>query len=295
MIKRKHFPLAAVAAAGLLTAAFGLGHLSVSHAQDNPPTPPAPPAADHGRPLPPPPPKDGGPGPRGERPPHPPRPPRPEEDQPPAPPVDPQAAPAAVKTASDALAGLSAGQVWTRTAPRGEQQVQATLMYQGKEVARLEFDPANGSLLARGPHLPPPPDGPRGPAAGPREPRGPTARPNKPVPPADAPVAPDAAADARQPVDAPIPPAPDAPVPDANVPAPAPAVPVNLGPVKANLSEIVKGLSIGQGAEVMPREGFWKVPIIYQSRVVGELHLSGDGTKVMQDFGASRDAAIFAR
>ena len=277
MIKRKHFPLAAVAAAGLLTATFGLGHLSVSHAQDNPPTPPVPPAADHGRPLPPPP-KDGAPGPRGERPPHPPR---PDADQPPALPVDPQAAPAAVKTASDALAGLSAGQVWARTAPRGEQQVQATLVFQGKEVARLEFDSANGSLLARGQHLPTPPDGPRGPAAGPREQRGPAARPNPSMPPPDAPAAPDAATDANQPVDALVP--------------PAPAVPVNLGPVKAKLSEIVKGLSIGQGAEVLPREGFWKVPIIYQSRVVGELHLSGDGTKVMQDFAASRDAAIFAR
>ena len=293
MIKRNHFPLAAVAAAGLLTATFGFGHLSVSHAQDNPPTPPAPPAGERGRPLPPAP-KDGGlgPGPRGERPPHPPR---PDADQPPAPPVDPQTAPAAVKTASDTLAGLSAGQVWARTAPRGEQQVQATLMFQGKEVARLEFDPANGSLLARGQHLPPPPVGPRGPAAGPLEQRGPAARPNQPAPPADAPAAPDVAADANKPIDAPIPPAPGAPVPDANIPAPAPAVPVNLGPVKAKLAEIIKGLSVGQGAEVMPREGFWKVPIIYQSRVVGELHLSGDGTKVMQDFGASRDAAIFAR
>ena len=70
---------------------------------------------------------------------------------------------------------------------------------------------------------------------------------------------------------------------------------MNLDPLKAKLSEIVKGLSVGQGAEVMPREGFWKVPLIYQNRVVGELHLSGDGTKVMQDFAASRDAAIFAR
>ncbi len=286
MIKRKYFPLAAVAAAGLLTATFGLGHQSVSHAQDNPPTPPAPPTADRDRPLPPGP-KEGGPGsgPRGERPPHPPHPPRPEEDQPPAPPVDPRAAPAAVKTANDALAGLSAGQVWMRTAPRGEQQVQATLVFQSKEVARLEFDPANGSLLARGQHLPLPPDGPRGPATGPREPRGPAARPNQP-----APIAPDAAADANDPMDAPV-----FPAPDANVPAPAPVAPVNLDPIKAKLPEIVKALSIGQGAEVMPREGFWKVPIIYQNRVVGELRLAGDGTKIIQDFGASRDAAVFAR
>ena len=276
MIKRKHFPLAAVAVAGVLTATFGLDHLSVSHAQDNAPVPPAPPAADQDRPLPPAP-KDGapGPGPRGERPPHPPRPPRPEEDQAPAQPVDPQAAPAAVKTANDALGGLSAGQVWTRTAPRGEQQVQATLMFQGKEVARLEFDPINGSLLARGQHLPPPPDGP---GAGPREQRGPATHPGAPVPPP--------AADADKTGGAPVPPAPIVPVP---------AVPVNLDPIKGKLPEFLKGLSVGQGAEVMPREGFWKVPLIYQNRVVGELRLSGDGTKVIQDFGAARDAAIFAR
>lgn len=265
MIKRKHFPLAAVAAAGLLTATFSLGHLSVSHAQDNPPTPLTPPAGERGRPLPPAP-QDGGPGPRGERPPHPPR---PEADQPPAPPVDPQTAPAAVKTASDALAGLSAGQVWTRIAPRGEQQVQATLLFQGKVVARLEFDPATGSLLARSQHLPPPP-------AGPGEDR----RPN--VPPAPA-------AGVDKPGDAPVPAAPEA-----DAPRPAPA-PVNLDPIKASLSQTIKGLSIGQGAEIMPREGFWKVPLIFQNRVVGELRLSGDGTKVVEDFGAARDAAIFAR
>ena len=281
MIKRKHFPLSAVAAAGLLTATFGFGHLSVSRAQDNPPTPPAPPAADHRRPLPPAPEEGGpGPGPRGERPPHPPRPPGPEEDQSPAQPVDPQAAPTAVKTAGDALAGLTAGQVWTRIAPRGEQQVQATLMFQGKEVARLEFDPANGSLLARGQHLPPPPDGP---GAGPRERRGPAVRPENPVPPA---AAPDPAAGVNMPDDGPVPPAPVPPVP---------AVPVNLDPVKGKLPDLIKGLGVGQGAEVMPREGFWKVPLIYQNRVVGELRLSGDGTKIIQDFGASRDAAIFAR
>ena len=45
----------------------------------------------------------------------------------------------------------------------------------------------------------------------------------------------------------------------------------------------------------MPREGFWKVPLIHQNRVVGELQISGDGTKVIQDFGAARDVAIFAR
>jgi hypothetical protein len=269
MIKRNHLSLAAVTAAVLLTVTFGPGPLSVSRAQDNLPLPPAPPIADRG-PLAP---EDGGPGPgpRGERPP--PHLPRPDADQPPAPPVDPQAASAAVKTASNALAGLSAGQVWTRTAPRGEQQVQATLMFQNKEVARLEFDPANGSLLARGQRPTPP-------TPLPGEGRGPGARPN--VPPAPA-------GGADKPSNPPMP-----PTPDADGPHPA-APPVNLDPIKAKLPDTIKGLSTGQGAEIMPGEGFWKVPLIFQNRVVGELRLSGDGTKIIEDFGAARDAAIFAR
>ncbi len=256
MKHRPHY-IAAFAATGLLSAALGLSQPRVVQAQD---TPPPSPAGERGAPPPPdggPGPKHGpkdGPGPRGERPPHPPRPDEgPEATQP----ADPQAAPVAVKTATDALAGLSAGQIWTRTAPRGEQQVQATLVFQNKEVVRLEFDPANGSLLARGQRLPVPP-------AGPDAARGPAGR-------LDVPPAPDAAA--PRPVDP----------------------PVNLDPIKTKLPEIIKGLSAGQGAEIMPREGFWKVPIIYQNRVVGELRLSGDGTKVIQDFGAARDAAIFAR
>ncbi len=267
-MKRHYFT--AIAVTGLLTTAVGFGQLRTAQAQDAPPPPPAgergaPPPPD-GAPRPGRGPKDG-PGPRGERPP------RPDDGPEATQPVDPQAAPVAVKTATDALAGLSAGQVWTRTAPRGEQQVQATLMFQGKEIARLEFDPANGSLLTRGQRLPVPP-----PAPG--EDRGPAARPN--VPPAPA-------ADADKPGNIPVPPAP-------GVEAPRPAAPpVNLDLIKAKLPETVKGLSIGQGAEIMPREGFWKVPLIYQNRVVGELRLSADGTKVIQDFGASRDAAIFAR
>ncbi len=238
MLKRNRHSLTALAAAGLLTASFSLGHLGVSKAQDNPPPPPA----DRAGPRP--------PGPRGERPPG------PDAGLPPAKPVDPKTAPAAVKTANDALAGLTAGQVWTRTAPRGEQEVQATLVLNGKDVARLDFDPATGLLRARGEGRPLPPPAPPGPGA-----------------------------------DAPLPP----PAPDANAPAPVAPVPVNLDPIKANLAGVVKSLSIGQGAEVMPREGFWKVPIISGSRVVGELHISGDGTKVMEDFAAARDAAIFAR
>ena len=223
MSKRHHHPLIATTAIGLFTATFGLGRPSVATAQDNPP-PPAP-AADRALPRPP------GPGPRGDRPPG------PEADQSPAQPVDPKAAPVAVKTADATLAGLTAGQVWARTAPRGEQEVRASLVFNGKEVACLDFDPATGSLRARG-----------------------EGRPLPPVP-----------------------------------PAPAPATPANLDPVKTKLADILKGLSIGQGAEIMPREGFWKVPLIFQNRVVGELHVSGDGTKVMEDFAAARDAAIFAR
>ncbi len=237
MIKRNRYALTALAAASLFTASFGLSHLSVSNAQDNPPSPPA---ADRGfRPLP--------PGPRGERPPG------PDAGLPPAMPVDPQAAPAAVKTANNALAGLTAGQVWTRTTPRGEQEVQATLVLNGKDVARLDFNPATDMLRARGEGRPLPPPAPPGPGT-----------------------------------DAPVPPAPDAN-------APAAPFPVNLDPIKANLAGIVKGLSISQGAEIMPREGFWKVAIISGNRVVGELHISGDGMKIMEDFAAARDAAIFAR
>lgn len=289
MIRRKP-TFTALAAAGALAASFGLGHLTTIHAQD---TPLAPPTGEHGTPLPPAP-RDGGPGPkhgpldgpaggpRGDRPPHPPR---PEDDREPAKPVDPQAAPTAVKTASDALAGLTFGPVWTHTAPRGEQQVQSTLLFQGKEVARLEFDPADGSLLARGQHAPPPPA-----PAEPREKSTSGVRPQPPVP-ADAPDAP--AAPGKNAAKA-----GDAPAPEAEAPAPANSAPVDpakLAQVKGQLPEILKGLSVGQGAEVMPREGYWKVPLISGSRVVGELRLSGDGKQVIQDFAATRDAVRFAR
>lgn len=141
--------------------------------------------------------------------------------------------------------------------------MRASLVFNGKEVACLDFDPATGSLRTRGESRPLPPADPRGPGA-----------PGAPVPP-----------------DGPVPPAPNAnpPVPlarDANAPAPA---------TPANLADVLKVLSIGQGAEIMPRGGFWKVPLIFQNRVVGELHVSGDGTRVMEDFAAARDAAIFAR
>ena len=299
MIRRKH-TLTALAAAGLLTASFGLGHLSTSHAQDNPPAPKA------GDLTPPPPPQDGGPGPkhgpkdgpgpRGERPPHPSR---PEDVQGPVKPVDPNAAPAAVQMATDTLAGLTVGQVWTHTAPRGEQQVQASLLFQGKEVARLEFDPATGALLARGQHTPPPPA-----PGGPREDRRPGAD-QKPPAPTGAPAVPKT--DVANPGAAPAAPAPDlkalqsadAPASGPDAPAnPAPGKPVapaKLDQVKGQLPDLLKGLSVGQGAEVMPREGYWKVALIHGSRVVGELRFSGDGKTVIQDFGATRDAAMLAQ
>ena len=273
MIRCKH-TLTALAA-GLLTASFGLGHLTTTHAQDTPVAPvpgeqAPPPGPEEGGPGPKRDPKNG-PGPRGERPPPPPH---PDEVQSPITPVDPSAAPVAVKTAADTLAALTVGQVWSHTLPHGEQQVQASLVFQGKEVARLEFDPATGALLARGQHTPPPPAS-GGPVA-PRDDRGLDVAPKPPIP-TDAPDAPQANA---------------APPPD----APAkPAAPAKLDLVKNQLPDLLKGLSAGQGAEVMPREGYWKVALINGSRVVGELRLSGDGKTVVQDLGATRDAAMFAR
>jgi hypothetical protein len=69
----------------------------------------------------------------------------------------------------------------------------------------------------------------------------------------------------------------------------------NLEQIKSSLPGTIKALQVGQGAEIVGREGFWKVPLIYQNRVVGELHVSADGTKLIQDFAAAREAAIFAR
>ena len=56
---------------------------------------------------------------------------------------------------------------------------------------------------------------------------------------------------------------------------------MNLDSIREKRPELVRGLSVGQDAKVMPREGFWKVPLVYQNRVVDELRLSGDGTKVV--------------
>ena len=237
-MKPSRHSLTTLAATGLLSVTLALGQASSTQAQDAPPPPP--PAGEQGAP---PPPDDGGPGPkagperRGERPPHPPRPPRPDEEEEQAQPVDPQAAPVAVKTATDALAGLSAGQVWSRIMPRGEQQAQATLMFQNKEVARLDFDPLTGALQSRGLRPPPP--------ARPRDDRRPPLRRSAPPVPGDA-------TDRPKPDTAPVP-----PPTDATAPRPS-AAPVNLDVIKAKMADTIKGLSVGQGAEIMPREGFGK-------------------------------------
>ncbi len=261
LISKSHPIFNTLAGAGLIAAGVGAAHLTLSHAQDVPPAPyvqDGPPGGPrpHGGPRGP---RDEagprrehegpggrredreGPGPRGPRP----------EDEAPAPPVDPQAAPGAVKTAATAVAGLAPGQVWVHTAPRGEQEIHATLLFENREVARLTLDARTGEVLARGRR---PPASPRIPVAEPA------------VPPVDAA-------------------APVAPKPN-----PAP-----LDMVKTRLPQIIKELSVGQGAEAIPREGFWRVPLIDGNRVVGELRLSGDGSKVIQDFAAARDAAIFAR
>lgn len=262
--RKHHYPLAVLAAAGLITAGLGASQPpSTARAQDAPPPPP----------------RDGGPGPREDGPDpkhgpkHGPRNHGPDGGPAAVRPVDPQAAPAAVKTATDAVAGFAAGQVWTRTAPRGEPQLQATVLFQNKEVTRLEFDPATGNVLPRG-----------------FRPAPPAITPPAPVP--DTPNAPAVTPAAATPNNAP-PPVAGAPAPVLSVPASgSPTIPEQ---VKTRLPEVVKDLIVGQGAEVMGREGFWKVPLIYQNRVVGELRVSGDGQKVIQDFGAARDAAIFAR
>lgn len=285
-MKFRH-PVAAIAAAGLINIGLSLGQFAEAQAPDAPPPPPPPGRQEVPPPAPPPPPApDGGPqrgpigepGPCGQRPPA-----RPEDEQPPVPPVDPQAAATAVKTAADATTGFAPGQVWTRLAPRGEPQLQATVLYQNKEVARLDFDPATGALLMRGQRPPEPPlepqDRVRGPGAGP-------------VPPQAATVAPPPPVQLTDNADG----GPSVPVPSTSAPlAPAPGAPAESNLVKTKLPEIIKALQVGQGAEILDREGFWKVPLIYENRVVGELHLSADGTKLIEDFAAARDAAIFAR
>jgi len=56
----------------------------------------------------------------------------------------------AVATAQKAKAYLSAGKVWSMTAPRGEVEVKAAIVYEGTAVAVLHFNPLDNSLLPVG-------------------------------------------------------------------------------------------------------------------------------------------------
>jgi hypothetical protein len=56
----------------------------------------------------------------------------------------------AVATAEKAKAYLLAGEVWSMTAPRGEVEVKAAIVYEGTAVAVLHFNPSDNSLLPVG-------------------------------------------------------------------------------------------------------------------------------------------------
>ena len=58
---------------------------------------------------------------------------------------------------------------------------------------------------------------------------------------------------------------------------------------------MVSGLKVLPAVAVAGREGFWRIPVVYQDRIVANLMISGDATQVVEDFGAARDAAIYAR
>lgn len=58
----------------------------------------------------------------------------------------------AVSTAKRAKPYLVPGKVWIMTAPRGEVEVKAAIIYDGVAVAVLHFNPQDGSLLPLGVH-----------------------------------------------------------------------------------------------------------------------------------------------
>ena len=58
----------------------------------------------------------------------------------------------AVATAKKAKAYLKAGKVWSMIGHRGEIEVKAGILYEGKVVAVLHFNPADGSILPLGVH-----------------------------------------------------------------------------------------------------------------------------------------------
>jgi len=58
----------------------------------------------------------------------------------------------AISTARNAKAYFAVGKVWSVTAPRGEIELKAAVLYNGTAIAVLHFNPSNGSLLPRGIH-----------------------------------------------------------------------------------------------------------------------------------------------
>ena len=58
----------------------------------------------------------------------------------------------AVATARKVKAYLTPGNVWIMTAPRGEVEVKAAIIYDGMAVAVLHFNPQDGALLPLGIH-----------------------------------------------------------------------------------------------------------------------------------------------
>ncbi len=58
----------------------------------------------------------------------------------------------AVATAKKVKAYLTPGNVWIMTAPRGEIEVKAAIIYNGMAVAVLHFNPKDGALLPLGIH-----------------------------------------------------------------------------------------------------------------------------------------------
>ena len=143
------------------------GGMTMANAQDKPPllnTPsgpgygqtPPPPAGNVPPPpgsenVPPPPPGSGmappPPPPVGQVPPPPPGGPLPGIQQ-----NLPGNAVTAVATARKMKAYLTPGNVWIMTAPRGEVEVKAAIIYDGMAVAVLHFNPQDGALLPLGIH-----------------------------------------------------------------------------------------------------------------------------------------------
>jgi len=61
-----------------------------------------------------------------------------------------RAASMAVATARKVKTYLTPGRVWTMTAPRGEVEVKAGLIYEGRVVGIIHFSPSSGTVLPLG-------------------------------------------------------------------------------------------------------------------------------------------------